>query len=120
MLRERLRKDYRECYERSAHRERIRLLANKLHDLEYLDVVVVDHVHEWLRFTEHCGQLGIQIPFRVRSPVVDAYVQQRLPGGSASRHRFIRASIRIFIEADENGDFRRKLRNANRTGRQSV
>ena len=116
MLRERLRKDYRECYERSAHRERIRLLANKLHDLEYLDVVVVDHVHEWLRFTEHCGQLGIQIPFRVRSPVVDAYVQQRLPGGSASRHRFIRASIRIFIEADENGDFRRKLRTRTEPG----
>ncbi len=109
MLGERLRKDYRHWYERSPHRDRIRLLAKKLHDLEYLDVVVDDHIHEWLRFTRHCKQLGIQIPSTVRSPVVDAYVRRRLPRGSASRGRFIRASIRIFIEADDNGHFRRRL-----------
>jgi integrase len=41
--------------------------------------------------------------------IVRQYVAQRVAGCSASRSRVLRASVRIFLEADEQGRFRRRL-----------
>ena len=38
-----------------------------------------------------------------------AFLSQRVAGCSASRSRVLRASVRIFLEADEEGRFRRRV-----------
>jgi integrase/recombinase XerD len=50
------------------------------------------------------------LPLHSRGPEVQAYVGPRLQAcRSASRGRFVRASLRIFLEADESGQFRRRV-----------
>jgi hypothetical protein len=50
------------------------------------------------------------LPLHSRTPEVEAYVVLRLRMcRSASRARFVRASLRIFVEADERGLFRRRV-----------
>jgi hypothetical protein len=41
--------------------------------------------------------------------IVRRYVAERVAGCSASRSRVLRASVRIFLEADEQGRFRRRV-----------
>lgn len=72
--------------------------------------MIEQHVREWLQFVVYLEQHAIELPSHSRVPEVEAYVVQRLQAfGSASRARFVRASLRILLEADEHGQFRRRV-----------
>lgn len=71
--------------------------------------MVCEHIREWIRFSEYCSGRGIDLPRSFYDPEVKGYLRVRFPEGSQSRYRFIKASLRIFIEADEEGSFRRKI-----------
>jgi integrase len=96
-------------YRSSPHKPRIDHVAQSLIDRRYLDVVVKSHLQEWLRFTTYLDARGLVLPSSIWVPDVQAYVAQRLPHGSASRLRFVRASVRIFLETDACGAFRRRI-----------
>jgi integrase len=49
------------------------------------------------------------LPQTVHAQEVQEYVARRLPRGSASRRRFVRASVRILLETDADGGFRRRV-----------
>lgn len=49
------------------------------------------------------------MPQTVHAREVQEYVVRRLPRGSASRRRFVRASVRIFLETDADGVFHRRV-----------
>jgi hypothetical protein len=99
----------RRWYQASPHRARIDHVGKALRERQYLDVVVREHLHEWLRFTRDLAGRGLALPANIWAPEVREYVAARLPRGSPSRLRFIRAAIRIFLETDAAGNFRRKI-----------
>ena len=101
--------EQRRYYGESLHRARIDHVGQCLRKQQYLDVVVRDHVHEWLRFTRYLEARGLPLPASVHAADVHDYIAGRLPGRSASRGRFIWASIRLFIEMDEAGYVQRRI-----------
>jgi len=104
-----LSEEYRCYYRRCQYRERIDMLAASLANLKYSGDVIDQHVHEWLRFSRYCDNAGIDVPSSIYAQEIGDYVRWRLPKGSGSRHRFIRASLRILIEADDRGTFERRI-----------
>jgi site-specific recombinase XerD/Arc/MetJ-type ribon-helix-helix transcriptional regulator len=98
-----------ERYRTSPHKQRIDAIASSLLRLKYASEVIRQHLHEWLRFS---GTLDAKQGTQLRVPSEEAvrqYVADRVAGCSASRSRVIRASVRIFLEADEEGRFRRRV-----------
>lgn len=96
-------------YQSSAYKQRIDLIGAHLIQQRYLRVVIAQHVREWLRFTAHLETCGGTLPSDRRAAGVQRYFALRLRScQSASRARFVRASVRIFLEADEAGRFRRR------------
>ena len=81
--------EHQRYYGESLHRARIDHVGQCLREQRYLDVVVRDHVHEWLRFTRYLEARGLPLPASVHAATVHDYVAGRLPGRSASRGRFI-------------------------------
>lgn len=105
--------DRQEGYRGSPHKERIDRIAQHLVEQRYLPVVVAQHLREWLRFTVYLQERRLALPLGTRGADVQAYVTQRVaPGRSASRVRFVRAAVRIFLDADEHGRFRRRVSTA--------
>jgi hypothetical protein len=98
-----------ERYRASPHKSRIDHVAQALVSRQYLKEVAEQHLREWLRFTADCDARGIALPQSVRAREVQEYIARRLPQGSASRRRFVRASVRIFLETDADGVFRRRI-----------
>lgn len=97
-------------YQSCPYKKRIDLIGAHLIQLGYVRVVVGQHVREWLRFTAYLVTRGVALPSSSRAPVVQSYLVQRLqPCRSASRARVVRASVRIFLEADDTGRFRRRV-----------
>lgn len=96
-------------YRASPHKRRIDHVAQALISRRYLKEVTAQHLREWLRFTEDCDARRIVLPQSVHAREVQEYVARRLPHGSASRRRFVRASVRIFLETDADGIFRRRV-----------
>jgi integrase len=109
MLERTLSEEYLDYYRRSECRERIDVLATSLAKLRYAGEVIDQHVHEWLRFSRYCDRTDIDIPSSIYAREVEDYVRWRFPMGSDSRRRFIRASLRILIEADEKGSFAKRI-----------
>ena len=109
MFKRTLSEEYLDHYRRSGCRERIDVLATSLANLRYAGAVIDQHVHEWLRFSRYCDNTGMDVPSSIYAREVEDYVRWRLPRGSQSRRRFIRASLRILIEADERGSFARRI-----------
>lgn len=109
MLERTLSEEYLDHYRRSGCRERIDVLATSLANLRYAGDVIDQHVHEWLRFSRYCDNTDIDVPSSIYAREVEDYVRWRFPRGSESRRRFIRASVRILIEADEKGSFARRI-----------
>jgi integrase len=98
-----------ERYRTSPQKERIDAIASSLVRLQYASEVVRQHVHEWLRFSLSLdAKKGTPLP-GPNAEMVRQYVAQRVAGCSASRSRVLRASVRIFLEADEQGRFRRRV-----------
>ena len=102
--------EYLKLYQKSRYRDRISLLAETLVRLKYLVEVIVERVHEWIRFTKYCDALSIDVPSTIYAHEVEYYLRWRFPKGSQSRRRFIKASLRIFIEADDQGNFSRRIK----------
>jgi|SRR3954451_6526389 len=99
--------DEEECYERSPHKGHIDRLGSRLQELQYASEVIRQHLHEWLRIASHFKR-------RTRLPaphaeIVRQYVSERIRGLSPGRSRVLQASVRIFLEADERGRFRRRI-----------
>lgn len=101
-------------YQASPHKPRIDHVAGCLLARKYLDVVIADHVREWLRFATYCDARDVVLPTTIRAPEVMAYIAQRIPHKSASRVRFVRAAMRIFLETNEQGVIRRRIGTAER------
>lgn len=96
-------------YRASPHKQRIDHVAEALVGRQYLKEVMAQHLREWLRFTEDFDAPGRALPRTVHAREVEEYVARRLPHGSASRRRFVRASVRIFLETDADGVCRRRI-----------
>jgi integrase/recombinase XerD len=98
-----------EHYRTSPHKQRIDAIASSLLRLEYASEVIRQHLHEWLRFSLTLeAKEGTLLPVP-NAEIVRQYVTERVAGCSASRSRVLRASVRIFLEADEQGRFRRRV-----------
>jgi integrase/recombinase XerD len=100
-----------ERYRTSPHKGRIDGIASSLLRLRYANEVIRQHLHEWLRFSFSLNPEGAQLP-DPHAEIVRRYMDQRVAGCSASRSRVLRASVRIFLEADEQGCFRRRVARA--------
>lgn len=96
-------------YQASPHKPRLDHVAGCLVARKYLDVVIADHVREWLRLATYCDARAVSLPVNARAPEVEAYIAQRIPHKSDSRVRFVRAAARIFLETDEHGYIRRRV-----------
>jgi len=100
----------REAYRASPHKDRMDLLTQSLVSQRYRPAVIGQHLREWLRFSTELVAHQLVVPTHRSASVVQAYFVRRLACcGSASRKRVIRASIRIFLEADAHGHFRRRV-----------
>ena len=97
-----------ERYRTSPHKQRMDRVGNSLLELRYANEVIRQHLHEWLRFSRHLEERGLLLP-ATGTDTVRQYVAQRTLGTSASRSRVLRASVRIFLETDERGQFRRRV-----------
>jgi len=98
-----------ERYRKSPHKRRIDAVASSLLQLNYASEVIRQHLHEWLRFSLTLGAKEAASLPAPNAEVVRQYVAERVTGCSASRSRVLRASVRIFLEADEQGRFRRRV-----------
>ena len=96
-------------YRASPHKARIDHVAGSLVAQRYLDVVVADHLREWLRLATYFDAQGMTLPSSVYAREVQEYVAQRRGGRSAPRLRFVRASARLFLETDATGHCRRRI-----------
>ena len=101
--------DYIQRYRASPHKARIDHVARALVALGYREAVLAQHLREWLRLTLALDARGRALPAIVHAPEVQAYLAQRLPHGSPSRQRVIRASARLLLETDEQGHVRRRV-----------
>jgi integrase/recombinase XerD len=101
-------------YQACRHKARIDHVAGCLLARQYRPLVISHHVREWLRFAMYCEAHATALPTGLHTPEVDAYTAHRIRDRSASYARFVRASIRIFIETTDQGDFRRRVATAER------
>jgi site-specific recombinase XerD len=99
----------RERYLVSPHKRRIDHIGSSLLELRYASEVVRQHLHEWLRFSAHLERDGSAPLPTVADSSIRHYLAKRVKGLSASRSRVLRASVRIFLQADERGRFRRRI-----------
>ena len=98
-----------ERYRTSAYKQRIDHVGSSLLKLRYASEVLRQHLHEWLRFAVYLEKSGSgPLPPAV-SGAARKYLARRTKGLSASRSRVLRASVRIFLDADEKGQFRRRI-----------
>jgi len=96
-------------YRRSPHKARIDRIGSRLRQQQYLDDAIRHHLHEWLRFTRYLDQDGVARPRSIADECVRRYVARRTRGTSGSHGRFVRASVRLFIESDDDGYCRRRV-----------
>jgi len=104
--------EQRRLYEGSAYRARLDHVGQCLCAQQYLAVVVRDHLHEWLRFTGYLDARGLPLPTSVHAGPVQDYCAGCGSGRSASRGRFVRASVRLFLEMDAAGQVPRRIHQA--------
>ena len=94
--------DERAQYRRSPHKLRMDQVGSRLLELRHGNEVIRQHLHEWLRFTRHLEERVLPLPVTCGDEVRQ-YVAQRTAGKSASRSRVLRASVRILLDADDQG-----------------
>ncbi len=110
MFRKRLKGKYLKWYLRSAHKKQIDHVGQALQDKGYRSTVIQNHLLEWIRFSNYTWEHQFELPSNILSRVVEGYLCKRLPKGSQTRRRGIRAAIRIFLETDEKGQFTRRMK----------
>ena len=99
-----------ECgqYRSSPHKQRMDQVGSSLLELRYANDVIRQHLHEWLRFSLHIEKRGLLLP-ATGTDAVRHYVARHTAKTSASRSRVLRASVRIFLDTNERGQFRRRV-----------
>lgn len=97
-------------YQQCPHKARMDCIAQCMVELRYVTFVIIDRLHEWLRFIAYFDERGLQLPSKVDSAEVQQYAAQRAPDATGSRFRSVRASVRIFLESDEYGHFTKRIR----------
>jgi site-specific recombinase XerD len=102
--------DNREQYQHCAHKHYIDHVGSKLVKLGYATEVIRQYLHEWLRFSLYLEKNGRTTLPTPGANIVGQYLAQRVTARSASRSRVLRASIRIFLEAKETGEFRLRIK----------
>jgi len=102
--------DNREQYQHSTHKHQIDHVGSKLLKLRYATEVIRQYLHEWLRFSLYLEKNGRTTLPTPGADIVRQYLAQRVAARSASRSRVLRASIRIFLEANETGEFRLRIK----------
>jgi site-specific recombinase XerD len=102
--------DNREQYQHCAHKHYIDHVGSKLVKLGYATEVIRQYLHEWLRFSLYLKKNGRTTLPTPGANIVGQYLAQRVTARSASRSRVLRASIRIFLEAKETGEFRLRIK----------
>ena len=100
--------DERGQYRTSPHKQRMDPVGSSLLELRYANDVIRQHLHEWLRFSRHLEECGLPL-LATDTDSVRQYVARRTAKTSASRSRVLRASVRIFLDTDERGQFRRRV-----------
>jgi site-specific recombinase XerD len=104
----------RDRYRATPYKGRIDRIGSRLVEDRYLDDAIRHHLHEWLRFIDYLDRCNAVRPVSRTDECVRRYVAERTRGTSASHGRFVRASVRIFLEADEAGHCRRRVGTARR------
>ena len=59
--------------------------------------------------TRYLQAQKLKLPLTLDAPEVARYVTDRVVGLGASRTRFVRAAVRIFLDADDHGYWRRRI-----------
>ena len=98
-----------ESYRTSPYKDRIDRIGRRLVEQRYHPVVTAQHLREWLRVTHYLQARELRLPLALDAPEVAQYVTDRVVGLSDSRTRFVRAAVRIFLDADEHGYWRRRI-----------
>ena len=98
-----------ESYRTSPYKDRIDRIGQRLVEQRYHPEVTEQHLREWLRVTDYLREQGLRLPLTFTAPEVEQYVADRVVGLSASRTRFVRAAVRIFLDADEHGYCPRRI-----------
>ena len=98
-----------ESYRTSPYKDRIDRIGQRLVEQRYHPEVTEQHLREWLRVTGYLREQGLRLPLTLTAPEVEQYVADRVVGLSASRTRFVRAAVRIFLDADEHGYCPRRI-----------
>lgn len=98
-----------ESYRTSPYKDRIDRIGQRLVELRYHPKVTAQHLREWLRVTRYLQAQELRLPLALDDPEVAQYVTDRVRGLSASRTRFVWATVRIFLDADEHGHWRRRI-----------
>ena len=98
-----------ESYRTSPYKDRIDRIGQRLVEQRYHPEVTAQHLREWLRVTRYLQAQELRLPLALDAPEVAQYVADRVVGLSASRCRFVWAAVRIFLDADEHGRWRRRI-----------
>lgn len=102
----------RDRYRLTSHKARIDRIGTRLVQDRYLADVIRHHLHEWLRFTTYLDRCAVCLAASPTDEAVRRYVVERTRGTSASHGRFVRASVRLFLESDDLGRCRRRVGSA--------
>ena len=98
-----------DSYRTSAYKDRIDRIGQRLVEQRYRPEVTAQHLREWLRVTRYLQARKLRLPLALDAPEVARYVTDRVVGLGASRTRFVRAAVRIFLDADDHGCWRRRI-----------
>ena len=98
-----------ESYRTSPYKDRIDRIGQRLVEQRYHPEVTAQHLREWLRVARYLQAQEFRLPLALDAPEVAQYVTDRVIGLSASRTRFVWAAVRIFLDADEHGNCRRRI-----------
>jgi len=104
--------DARDRYRVNPHKARIDQIGTRLVQDRYLPDVIRHHLHEWLRFRTYLGRYGVAAGASPSNEAVRRYIVERTRGTSASHRRFVRGSVRMFLESDDLGRCRRGVGSA--------
>ncbi len=107
MFRMKLSKEYRVCYEGSRYRDRIDSLVGQLSMMGYPRMRICEMVRVWLRFAKYCDDAGMDVPSSIHEEEVQRYLVERIQ--ARCFRRCVRIALRIFIEADDSGNFSRRV-----------
>lgn len=110
MFQNRLHGDYLHWYLKSSHKDRIDLIGESLISKNYKFAVVQNHLLEWIRLSRYLSENNFSLPSNIFIEEIQEYMKIRFPEGSETRRRGIRAAIRIFLEADNMGNFFRRIK----------